>query len=171
MQSERLDSGVEARFPSLSPLRGEQALPLGPGLDALRVVWSALERGDAGGPPENIRPAGRPGQPPLRVRAPGDAAPARRGVLVPGLRLGDAPDRRPTDRSVDGCFGKPGSFVDNPNLARWENPRDRLAYYRGHRDGNEARSANGDPGPDGCDEIPRQRGVPMQAAREGRERP
>ena len=29
---------------------------------------------------------------------------------------------------VDGRFGKRGSFVDNPNLARWANPSDRLDY-------------------------------------------
>jgi hypothetical protein len=42
---------------------------------------------------------------------------------------------------VDGRFGKKGSFVDNPNLVKWENPSARLAYYRGHRAGNEAHSA------------------------------
>ena len=40
---------------------------------------------------------------------------------------------------VDGRFGERGSFVDNPNLARWENPSERLAYYQGHRAGSEAR--------------------------------
>jgi ribosomal protein L37AE/L43A len=40
---------------------------------------------------------------------------------------------------VDGRFGERGSFVDNPNLARWENPSERLAYYRGHRAGSGAR--------------------------------
>ncbi len=29
---------------------------------------------------------------------------------------------------VDGRFGERGSFVDNPNLARWENPSERLTY-------------------------------------------
>jgi hypothetical protein len=43
---------------------------------------------------------------------------------------------------VDGRFGERGSFVDNPNLARWENPSDRLAYYHGHRAGNKARRLN-----------------------------
>jgi ribosomal protein L37AE/L43A len=42
---------------------------------------------------------------------------------------------------ADGRFGERASFVDNPNLARWESPSDRLAYYRGHRAGNEARQA------------------------------
>ena len=42
---------------------------------------------------------------------------------------------------VDGRFGEKGSFVDNPNLARWENPSERLDYYRGHRAGSEARNA------------------------------
>jgi len=39
----------------------------------------------------------------------------------------------------DGRFVKRGSFVDNPNLARWEAPSDRFDYYQGHRAGNEAR--------------------------------
>ena len=34
-----------------------------------------------------------------------------------------------------------GSFADNPNLARWGDPSDRLNYYRGHRIGSEARRA------------------------------
>jgi DNA-directed RNA polymerase subunit RPC12/RpoP len=40
---------------------------------------------------------------------------------------------------ADGRFGERGSFVDNLNLAKWEAPSDRLAYYRGHRAGSEAR--------------------------------
>jgi ribosomal protein L37AE/L43A len=45
---------------------------------------------------------------------------------------------------VDGRFGKWDSFVDNLNLARWNDPPDRLNYYRGHRAGSEARrTANG----------------------------
>jgi hypothetical protein len=50
---------------------------------------------------------------------------------------------------VDGRFGETsGSFVDNANLARWEKPSERLAYYRGHRAGSEARGGNNgrDPG-------------------------
>jgi len=39
---------------------------------------------------------------------------------------------------MDGHFGERSSFVDNPNLARWENPAERLDYYRGHRAGSEA---------------------------------
>jgi hypothetical protein len=44
----------------------------------------------------------------------------------------------------DGRFGEGGSFADNPNLARWESPSDRLDYYRGHRAGNEACQARND---------------------------
>jgi Zn finger protein HypA/HybF involved in hydrogenase expression len=40
---------------------------------------------------------------------------------------------------LDGRFGETSSFVDNSNLAKWEEPSDRLAYYRGHRAGSEAR--------------------------------
>jgi DNA-directed RNA polymerase subunit RPC12/RpoP len=48
---------------------------------------------------------------------------------------------------VDGRFGEKGSFVDNPNLVKWENPLDRLAYYRGHRAGSKARQSRNDRNP------------------------
>ncbi len=35
----------------------------------------------------------------------------------------------------DGCFGTTEKFLENPNLARWAGHEERLAYYRGHRDG------------------------------------
>jgi hypothetical protein len=46
----------------------------------------------------------------------------------------------------DGRFGPPGTFLENPNLARWAGHRERLAYYRGHRDGRRVRErlAQGD---------------------------
>jgi hypothetical protein len=34
----------------------------------------------------------------------------------------------------DGRFGETGTFAANANLAAWEN-LDRVAYYRGHREG------------------------------------
>jgi hypothetical protein len=40
---------------------------------------------------------------------------------------------------ANGRFGELSSFVDNPNLPKWEAPSERLAYYRGHRAGSEAR--------------------------------
>jgi uncharacterized Zn finger protein (UPF0148 family) len=57
---------------------------------------------------------------------------------------------------IDGRFGERGSFVDNPNLARWENPSERLDYYRGHRAGSEARNA----AMGGWEEQVRERGSP-----------
>jgi hypothetical protein len=42
---------------------------------------------------------------------------------------------------LDGCSGGWSSFVDNPDLAKWESPSDRLDYYRGHRAGSGARQA------------------------------
>jgi hypothetical protein len=42
---------------------------------------------------------------------------------------------------LDGCFGGSGSVADNPNLAKLEDPSDRLEYYRGHRAGSEAHRA------------------------------
>jgi ribosomal protein L37AE/L43A len=41
---------------------------------------------------------------------------------------------------ADGLFGKTGSFVYNDGLARWEDPHERLDYYRGHRAGRAIRS-------------------------------
>ena len=35
----------------------------------------------------------------------------------------------------DGRFGPTETFLENPSLARWEGHPERLAYYRGHRDG------------------------------------
>jgi hypothetical protein len=35
----------------------------------------------------------------------------------------------------DGRFGTTGTFLENANLARWASHDERLAYYRGHRDG------------------------------------
>jgi hypothetical protein len=42
---------------------------------------------------------------------------------------------------LEGRFSEIGSFADNPNLARWEAPSDRLAYYQCHRADIEARWA------------------------------
>ena len=35
----------------------------------------------------------------------------------------------------DGRFGPTRLFLENANLAGWAGHRERLAYYRGHRDG------------------------------------
>ena len=52
----------------------------------------------------------------------------------------------------DGRFGPTETFLENPNLARWESHSGRLAYYRGHRDGRWdremlAQKASPSPGP------------------------
>ena len=39
----------------------------------------------------------------------------------------------------NGRFGPPRSFLENANLAGWAGHEERLAYYRGHRDGRRAR--------------------------------
>ena len=39
----------------------------------------------------------------------------------------------------DGRFGPTGTFLENANLAGWANHEERLAYYRGHRDGRRVR--------------------------------
>ena len=41
---------------------------------------------------------------------------------------------------VEGLFGSTECFVRNDGLGRWEDPHDRLAYYRGHREGRDLRS-------------------------------
>jgi hypothetical protein len=40
---------------------------------------------------------------------------------------------------VDGRFREIGCFTENSNLTKWEDPSDRLDYYRGHRAGSEMR--------------------------------
>ncbi|MEW6637183.1 MAG: hypothetical protein AB1425_10290 [Actinomycetota bacterium] len=37
----------------------------------------------------------------------------------------------------DGCSGEPAGAARSERLARWEDPRDRLDYYRGRRAGEE----------------------------------
>jgi hypothetical protein len=39
----------------------------------------------------------------------------------------------------DGRFGPTRLFLENPNLAGWAGHNERLAYYRGHRDGRRVR--------------------------------
>ena len=39
----------------------------------------------------------------------------------------------------DGRFGSTGTFLENANLAGWADHIERLAYYRGHREGRRAR--------------------------------
>jgi ribosomal protein L37AE/L43A len=41
---------------------------------------------------------------------------------------------------AEGLLGSTQSFVHNDGLARWEDARDRLAYYQGHRAGRAVRS-------------------------------
>ena len=39
----------------------------------------------------------------------------------------------------DGRFGPTQLFGSNPNQAGWDDHRERLSYYRGHRDGRRVR--------------------------------
>ena len=39
----------------------------------------------------------------------------------------------------DGRFGPRRLFLENSNLAEWADHQERLAYYRGHRDGRRVR--------------------------------
>ena len=47
----------------------------------------------------------------------------------------------------DGRFGPARLFVENPNLAGWVGHRERLAYYRGHREGRRVREMLAHGGP------------------------
>jgi transcription elongation factor Elf1 len=54
---------------------------------------------------------------------------------------------------ADGCFGERSSFVNNPNLAKWEIPSDRLDYYHGHRAGSGARYSRNSQNPDAREKL------------------
>ncbi len=43
----------------------------------------------------------------------------------------------------DGRFGAPETFTANPSLGAWTEYLDRLAYYRGHREGRRVRGMLG----------------------------
>ena len=43
----------------------------------------------------------------------------------------------------DGRFGAPETFIANASLSAWTEYLDRLAYYRGHRDGRRVREMLG----------------------------
>ena len=106
----RLRCGIETRPPSLSLVRGGRLHPSGRDVDALPIVRRPLERGRARNPAEHIRPARCPRKPRLRMRPPGDAAPARRDVPLPGLRLGGPPGR---------CSSSPSESDEHSGLAYW----------------------------------------------------
>jgi hypothetical protein len=54
---------------------------------------------------------------------------------------------------IDGRFGDRGSFVDNLNVASWDDSSERLDYYRGHRAGSEARRISNIQNPDACERL------------------
>ncbi|CAA9530952.1 MAG: hypothetical protein AVDCRST_MAG05-4419 [uncultured Rubrobacteraceae bacterium] len=60
----------------------------------------------------------------------------RRLIQKPGVRREDPAYRNGWE---DGRFGPTRLFLENSNLAGWEDPQERLAYYRGHRDGRRVR--------------------------------
>ena len=68
----------------------------------------------------------------------------RQEIQEPGVRREDPAYRNGWQ---DGRFGPTQPFHSNPSLAGWEGPQERLAYYRGHRDGRRVREmlAHGDP--------------------------
>jgi hypothetical protein len=61
------------------------------------------------------------------------------------VRMAEIRREDPAYRSgwEDGRFGPPETFVANANLAAWTEYLDRLAYYRGHRDGRRVREMLG----------------------------
>ena len=57
-------------------------------------------------------------------------------IQEPGVRTEDPAYRNGWQ---DGRFGPTQLFLENSNLAGWEGHNERLAYYRGHRDGRRVR--------------------------------
>ena len=57
-------------------------------------------------------------------------------IQKPGLRREDPAYRNGWQ---DGRFVPTQPLHSNPNLAGWTDPQERLAYYRGHRDGRRVR--------------------------------
>jgi hypothetical protein len=57
-------------------------------------------------------------------------------IQKPGVRTEDPAYRNGWQ---DGRFGPTQLLHSNPNLAGWTGPQERLAYYRGHRDGRRVR--------------------------------
>ena len=60
----------------------------------------------------------------------------QQAIREPGVRSEDPAYRNGWE---DGRFGPTQLFLENPNLAGWEGHNERLAYYRGHRDGRRVR--------------------------------
>jgi len=57
-------------------------------------------------------------------------------VRAGGVRRDDSAYRNGWE---DGRFGPEQLFLSNSNLAGWTGHQERLAYYRGHRDGRRVR--------------------------------
>ncbi|MDQ3318100.1 MAG: hypothetical protein M3522_12320 [Actinomycetota bacterium] len=57
-------------------------------------------------------------------------------IQEPGVRREDPAYRNGWE---DGRFGTTQLFLENSNLAGWADSQERLAYYRGHRDGRRVR--------------------------------
>ncbi len=60
--------------------------------------------------------------------------------MIPEQANKEFRDRRRKDPAYrigweDGRFGPTRPFLENPNLAGWASHAERLAYYRGHREG------------------------------------
>ena len=62
-------------------------------------------------------------------------------IQEPGVRREDPAYRNGWE---DGRFGPTQLFLKNSNLAGWADHEERLAYYRGHRDGQRAREMQAD---------------------------
>jgi hypothetical protein len=89
MRNERFICDVETPFFGVPPVRGWSASLLWRKLHAMRSLRRTLERGTAGNPPADNRPARHSREPRLRgVWPSGDAAPPRWGVPLLGVRLG-----------------------------------------------------------------------------------
>lgn len=91
----------------------------------------------------HARECGHPGMRPLPdgvLRYPGCTS----GILPLSASTAAHPESGPRSEAyrcgwVEGIFGKADNLVHDEGLARWEEPLDRLDYYRGHRAGRDVR--------------------------------
>ena len=140
--NERFVFGVEAGLSRLPPLRGGRTSTVAQGLNALRIMRRTLRRGDARGSPANNWPAGSSREARLRVCGHPEMRCLPDGVFhCPSCDSEVLPtDAHAALSEHSGAwwagwmvahFGERASFACNPNLAKWETPSERLAYYRG----------------------------------------
>ena len=161
-RNERLIFGIETRLPNLSPVRGEQTLPFGSGLDALPSRVVPTYRGLC----SKLCGAYPPCQT-LSVATPASAAILRCGTCPTGRTTALRAARRCSRSTFARPVRSPRSTAKRTGRAGWtaasgreaaswttrtwrsgRTHRTGLTYYRGHRAGSEARQSRNHRNPD-----------------------